>query len=221
MVAGAEPAAVEVEPEPVVEVEPGPAAVEPEPVVFEAEAEPEPVVEVEAEPEPVVEVEPEPVAAEAPEPIATAAAPAPEPVIEVEPEPEPVAAEALIVDVPAQTEVGPAEPAEELPVAAMAEAPTPTGGSEPIPTAIGQPMPASVVDGPLAWPEPTMAAAPFEPAWPESALPKRRIGANLPAAHASGQPLAARSCPGCGLSLSASARFCRRCGTPQQVDAAS
>jgi len=113
----------------------------------------------------------------------------------------------------------PQAPAEELPVAAAAVRP-PSAGVEPIPTAIGQPLPASVIDGPLAWPEPAIAAAAFEPSWPDTAVPKRRTGAGLPAILAPAQPLAARSCPGCGLSLSASARFCRRCGTPQQIDAA-
>jgi predicted amidophosphoribosyltransferase len=53
---------------------------------------------------------------------------------------------------------------------------------------------------------------------PRAAL--RRTGANLPSVSAPSPILAARACPSCGLSLSANARFCRRCGTPQQVDAA-
>ena len=179
-------------------------AAEVEPEAVSAAAEPEPVV---AEVEPVVaEAEPEPVVAEA----ELAEIPA-------EAEAEPVAAEEVAAVEPA---VQPEAPAEELPVAAAAATPPPSGGVEPIPTAIGQPLPASVIDGPLAWPEPLVAAAAFEPAWPDTALQKRRFGAGLPAIIAPAQPLAARSCPGCGLSLSASARFCRRCGTPQQVDAA-
>jgi ribosomal protein L40E len=58
--------------------------------------------------------------------------------------------------------------------------------------------------------------APQEP--PRIAL--RRTGANLPSVTAPPPILAARACPSCGLSLSANARFCRRCGTPQQLDAA-
>jgi hypothetical protein len=163
-----------------------------------------------AEPEPrAEETEPEvePVAAEAePEPVAT------------EPEPEPVAAEA---------------PTEELPIAAAAATPTPAAPIEPIPTAVGQPWPASVVDGPLSWPDPGVAAAAFEPHWPDIPVPARAVppatsqpqptvpvrsrGANLPAVSTPPQPVAAHACPSCGLSLSASARFCRRCGTPQQV----
>jgi predicted amidophosphoribosyltransferase len=42
-------------------------------------------------------------------------------------------------------------------------------------------------------------------------------GAGLPAVTSPALPVAAHACPSCGLSLSASARFCRRCGTPQQV----
>ena len=96
---------------------------------------------------------------------------------------------------------------------------------EPIPTAIGQPIPASAGDGPLSWPAPEVAAARFEPAWPNPTAPTQAAmttgpGAGLPAAESAALPAPARACPSCGLSLSASARFCRRCGTPQQMDAA-
>ena len=122
-------------------------------------------------------------------------------------------------------------------VAAAAPEPEPTPAElEPIPTAIGQPLPASAVGGPLSWPDTQVAAAAFEPSWPDSAVahvaapqpaaqqgdaarqaaaPGR--GAGLPAAEQPEMPHAARACPSCGLSLSASARFCRRCGTPQVV----
>jgi hypothetical protein len=188
---------------------PGPVG-EPEPVT--PEVEPEPVAAA-AEPEPVAaEAEPEPVAAEA-EPGTTEA--------------EPVAAEAEPVASP------PEAPAEELPIAAATPAPAPAAPMEPIPTAVGQPLPASVVDGPLSWPEPGVAAAAFEPQWPDIPVPSRNAirgasatpasqpararGAGLPAVTTPTQPLAAHACPSCGLSLSASARFCRRCGTPQQA----
>jgi hypothetical protein len=162
------------------------------------------------------EVEREPVITEAePEPELVVAEAEPEPGI-AETEPVPIAAQGVATEPPAQPEW----PTEELPVAAASAMQPPSAGIEPIPTAIGQPLPASVVDGALAWPEPVSAAAPFEPSWPDLAVPQRRTGAGLPAITAPAQPLAARSCPGCGLSLSASARFCRRCGTPQQVDAA-
>jgi hypothetical protein len=209
----------EAEPEPVIaEAEPEPVIAEAEPVIAEVAAEPEPeLVGAEAEPEPVI-AEAEPVIAEVaaePEPERIGAEAEPEPII-AEPEPEPIAAQGVATEPPAQPEW----PTAELPVAAASAMQPPSAGIEPIPTAIGQPRPASVVDGALAWPEPVSAAAPFEPSWPDLAVPQRRTGAGLPAITAPAQPLAARSCPGCGLSLSASARFCRRCGTPQQVDAA-
>ena len=188
-----------------------------EPIQAESEPEAEPVA-VEAAP---VVAKPEPVAA-APEPVAA--------------DSEPEAPEA-----PAAP-----EPEAELPVAASTA--TPPSPIEPIPTAIGKPLPASVVDGPLAWPQPDIAAAAFEQHWPDVPVPRhaapatpaqpaapapvqqtpqdaprvalRRTGANLPSVTAPPPILAARACPSCGLSLSANARFCRRCGTPQQIDAA-
>jgi hypothetical protein len=92
-----------------------------------------------------------------------------------------------------------------------------SAADEPIPTAVGQPMPATTIGRDLAWPEPIAAVAPFEPARAEEA--PRTTGAHLPAAEQAPAPLAARACPSCGLSISASARFCRRCGTPQQAAA--
>src|SRR6185503_6090974 len=139
-----------------------------------------------------------------PDPVAAAAA-APEIVPELEPA---VAAEAPAVPETHAVPEAPTpavEPAE-LPIAAAATAPA--AGIEPIPTAVGQPVPASVIDGPLSWPEPVSAAAPFEPAWPDETASRRRAGANLPAITQPAAPLAAHACPGCGLSLSASARFC-------------
>jgi hypothetical protein len=110
--------------------------------------------------------------------------------------------------------------------------------AEPIPTAVGQPLPASAIEGAPSWPDPGTAGAAFAPQWPDIPTPRqvpdvvappppvqatasrpRRLGANLPSITAPPQQLAARACPSCGLSLSASARFCRRCGTQQQVDA--
>jgi hypothetical protein len=98
-----------------------------------------------------------------------------------------------------------------MPIAASA-------ATDPIPTAIAQPVPASTVGRDIAWPEPAVAAAAIEPAWPDAEL-GRTPGAHLPAAEQAPAPLAARACPSCGLSLSASARFCRRCGTPQEAAA--
>ena len=227
-----EPIAAVAEPELVAELE-----LEPEPIAAAAEPEAEPVGA--AEPEPEAEAEPEPIAAVAepelvaePEPLAAVAEP--EPIAAVaEPEPELVAAVAEPV-APAPEPIA-AAPDEPMPIAASAAPMTPAT-SEPIPTAIGQPRPASVVDGPLAWPDPGQHVPAFETTWPDLPPPSapgaptapvvqaqapvvevRRIGANLPSVTAPPQQLVARPCPSCGLSLSASARFCRRCGTPQQV----
>jgi len=209
--------------------EPAPAAaaweVEPEPVVAE-EVEPEPVVAEEVEPEPVVaqepEVEPEPVVAEEVEV-------EPEPVVaeEVEAEPEPVAAEAepeaepasrippireTILRFPDREAPGQRQAAEdESPEVAARRAQLDLLG-------LGDP-----------------GEGPVEPARP-AVLPYRSRGA------AAGGDLAARvaraggssfwdasarevagaaasigvqNCGECGLSLSANARFCRRCGTRQ------
>ena len=78
------------------------------------------------------------------------------------------------------------------------------------------PMPTAVSDAPLSWPQPAVGATAAQPNWPDAAAP-RGPGAHLPAASQPVVPLAARACPSCGLSLSASARFCRRCGTQQQA----
>jgi hypothetical protein len=89
----------------------------------------------------------------------------------------------------------------------------PAAAVEPIPTAVGHPIPASTFDGPVSWP------AVAEQQWPDVAVPAASAEAPAEAQvhRAPVVPGAARPCPSCGLSLSASARFCRRCGTPQQV----
>jgi hypothetical protein len=133
-----------------------------------------------------------------------ASAAEPEPVVEAQEalaaEPEPV-----VEDEAAAADGEPAA-AEVVPVLSPVE---------PIPTAIGQPLPASAVQGPLSWPDPDVAVAAFEPHWPD--IPATRRRSRLQTAQPAPLPAAARACPSCGLSLSASARFCRRCGTPQQV----
>jgi hypothetical protein len=213
-----EPVAAEAEPEPVAaEAEPEPVAAEAEPEPVAAEAEPEPVA-AEAEPEPVAtEAEAEPIAAAAePEPIAAEAEP-----IAAEAEPEPVAAEAAPepetrtdrVEQPTWRIVAP-------------DVPTPaTPGREPMDT--GLPAAASATPPPAATPE-----WPSTPQWPNtpsaSVLDDRltvRSTAALWAASAReivsapssvGAPVAGvQPCSNCGLSLSATARFCRRCGSRQ------
>ena len=200
---------------------------EPDAIVFAAQAEPEWPVET-REPEPFVE-EPEPVAAVAPESEPMAAEPI------AEPEPEPVAAEASVV------EPEPAAP----PIAASPEPvrtdrieqPTwrvfaPEQGAPPV----GQPLETPVA--PPASPAASLPpAASAEPQWPTSpdiqdspsmALLANRNRSSSDAlwaastqevlAPVSGPAVASTSvqpCSSCGLSLSATARFCRRCGTRQ------
>ncbi len=222
-------AAAEPEPEPVAAAEPEP---EPEPVAA-AEPEPEPVAAAEPEPEPVAaaEPEPEPVAAAEPEPVAAAAEPEPEPepvaAAEPEPEPEPVAAarDDIIVQ-----PTWPMEPP---------NAPEPEPARQPEPAAPGaNPWLTVAPDDGSAEPQ-----WPIAPTWARSArsdtpstlaghqLLPRDDAAALWAASARevlggglGGPLAPTAdptpatpqpCVQCGLSLSANARFCRRCGTRQ------
>jgi hypothetical protein len=220
--AAPEPEAVAAMPEPeAVAAMPEPVAAAPEP-----EPEPEPVA---AAPEP----EAEPVAAAPepePEPVAAAPAPEPEPQPEPEPEPEPVAAAEATP--PAAPTPAPADLVEQptwrivapdVPASANGHPPTDAGIAA---AASAAPQPPA----PGATPEPQWPAAPD---WPKAqsnvpflagravatsaatealwAASVRDVVANPAGAPAGGvQP-----CSNCGLSLSATARFCRRCGTRQ------
>jgi len=178
---------------------------EPEPVA--AEVEPEPV----AEPEPIPE--PEPVAAEA-EPVETM--PEPEPVAaEAEPEPEPVAPRPIrpiaetILRVPPRVATPP-EPVDEEAVAARRAQLDLLGLDDPGMGGVA-PEPPRV----LPYRSRGAAARPSE-------LLQRTLGPSNALWDASAREVAAarsavavQSCGSCGLSLSASARFCRRCGTQQ------
>jgi len=205
-----------------------------------ATAAPEPVVAPEPEPEPIAAAH-EPVMA--PEPI-VAAAPEPEPIAVSEPEPEPVPFAAAQEPVPAiEPEPEPAplaaapEPEPDSRRDDLIEQPTwriiapDPGAGQPVPP---PPAPAQIPVEPAAataepqwpvqpeWPSqrPSAEGLPFlgrpatvtggiEALWAESA---REVAEGpVAAARASGvQP-----CVSCGLSLSSTARFCRRCGTPQ------
>jgi hypothetical protein len=234
------PTAQEAKPEPVAEwitpeVEPGIAEAEPEPVA--AEVEPEPVA---AQVEPVPE--PEPVAAEVepvpqPEPVAAEVEPEaqPEPVAaEVEREPEPVAAEAdLQKPLPLPTPIRPQRirPISETIVRIPRALPAPP-----------PPQPAPIDDEALAARRAQLDVLGIEdpgvgqvgPA--RNVLPYRSSGAGIGPSElvqrtlggSSGlwdasarevasarSAVAVQNCGSCGLSLSASARFCRRCGTRQ------
>ena len=231
VVAWDEDAAFDLEPEPVVaEVEPEPA---PEPAVAGPQPEPMPepaVAEAEPDLQPIGTTaklwpEPEPVVAEAAEP-------EPEPVVaeaEPEPEPEPVAAEAVPepepVDLPRiapisetilrfpERQAPPAQVPE--PAAAVDESPEVAArraqldmlglGGDETPEQSPAVLPyrsrgASVTPAELA----AMAAA-GATFWEASAREVAGAVGNV----------GLQNCGQCGLSLSASARFCRRCGTRQ------
>ena len=202
LVGEAEPIAAEAEPE---------AVEQPEAFFFEAEAEPvvmEPELEAEPEPEPVVEAEAEPV------------------VVEPEPEPEPV------VEVPTQPEPTPIRP------------PRPIHDTF---ARIPRAAPAAPDPATVAADNESLAARraqlemlglgdPGEgPVGPErKVLPYRSSGAASPVARLAGgafwdasarevagaaSNVGVRTCAECELSLSATARFCRRCGHPQAQSA--
>ncbi len=207
----AEPVAavpVVAEPAPVaVAAEPEPVHVEPEPVAAEAAplaGEPEPA---HAEPEPVY-VEPEPVAAA--EPVAPAAQ-------EPAAQPAPVAAESASpaprkdrVEQPTWRIVAPdtpstAGPDQVDPGLAAAASASPAPGAEPSWPATPQwptaaPAPGFMID--------RLADRSTAALWAASA----RDVVSPPAGAA---PTGIQPCSNCGLSLSATARFCRRCGSPQ------
>ena len=210
----------------------GPLEAEPEPEPVAAEAAPEPELVVsEPEPAPIVaerEPEPEPAperVAAAPEPVV----PEPEPTpVAPEPEPEPIAAAQPpqdIVEQPVWLSVAPdpdAAPALEAPdaddgLAAAASATpqfpaTPEWPSQPqwpsartaaprTNTILGRPVvPTGGIDA--LW-----AASSRDVLAPPLASAPTPLGQQVPAA--------AQPCVNCGLSLSSTARFCRRCGTAQ------
>jgi nicotinate-nucleotide--dimethylbenzimidazole phosphoribosyltransferase len=215
-----------------------PVAAEPEPVA----AEPEPVA---AEPEPVAAVAEsvaapaEPAATAATEPI-----PAPEPVA-VEPGPEPVAAEAAPVAEPEPLAAEPEPLAAAAAAAAAPEPRTdvveqPTWriiAPDPTAPATNGHAPESLPAAATAVPTPPQPDAP--PQWPESPqwpqpnpaiLAQRSVAPSaamealwaasvrdvVAPAQGGATPVGGvQPCNSCGLSLSANARFCRRCGTRQ------
>jgi hypothetical protein len=162
-----------------------------------AESEPAPVLE----PTPVVEPEPEP------EPVAAAPLPEPEPepvaaAPEPEPEPEPVAEAPREDLVPQPTwQIVAPDTADDL-VAAGAEPQWPAQPEWPAPQdGAGLPF--------LG--RPAAASGGIDALWAESA---RAVAEPGPAAGAKVVG-GVQPCVSCGLSLSANARFCRRCGTRQ------
>ena len=204
--------------------EPEPVAAEAEPVAPAAETAPAP----EIVPEPVVAaVEPVAEPITEPEPVAAAAEPVaePEPEIAPAPEPERVAAAAEATPEAPRTDV-----VEQPTWRIVAPDPTPT------PVTNGH-VPDALPAAATAIPAPPEPAAP--PQWPESpqwpqpnpAILAQRAVAPSQAMEAlwtasvrdvvapspgGATPVAGvQPCNSCGLSLSANARFCRRCGTRQ------
>ena len=227
-----------VEPEPIVpEPETFVAEVEPEPVAAELETEPVAAV-VELEPEPVaaetkVEPEPEPVAAEV-EPVAAEAELEPEPVAaEVEVEPEPVVDEPTPIRPPRRlapiSETILEFPTHRTPDAAVEEGRAAAVADTPVLAARRAQLDSLGLGDP--------GQGPITP--DRSQMPYRSRGASVSQAElarqaalqgsfweasarevagAAGQ-VGVQSCGQCGLSLSANARFCRRCGTRQAQSA--
>lgn len=158
----------------------------PEPVVVWVVAEPEPILA--AEPEPVLVAEAEPVVA-------------PELVVAAEPEPEPVAAEPAPEPEP-EPEPEPARPARpRMPIIRLPRPRRPQT-ELPLPPMFDYPV------APQIHSERVNAAHIAQPEFPAYA--------SLPApARVVAGPASVRPCHNCQLSVSAKARFCRRCGTAQ------
>jgi hypothetical protein len=206
-------------PEALPEVEPS------EPVAAELEPAAEPDL---AAAEPVLE--PEPVAAEALEPVSVVE---PEPVVAESPEPEPVpapsepsappiaaAAASDVVEQPTWRITAP-DPTPAAPATPSVE----PGGPVPL-QASGAPVrPSAEPQWPARpeWPAASASAAglPFlgRPATPQGGIDALWAASNQELVTAPPAPGKAASgiqpCISCGLSLSATARFCRRCGTLQ------
>jgi hypothetical protein len=240
-----EPEPVRFEPEPIAETipvvevaaepTPEPLPMEPEPLPMEPEPVPDVGIAAAAataamvdEPEPLV-LEPEP------EPLVVQYPPA------VEPAPEPVAPPAPVVEPIARpAELPPVQPAAPTPDLAAAATATPAAPDDVVrqptwqivaPDDAAAPV-VSGPAGPVARPEPQW---PDQPQWPERTAAGGLPFLNRPATPTGGlDALWAEStrdvvspskngkpanvvqpCINCGLSLSANARFCRRCGTPQ------
>jgi hypothetical protein len=206
----------------------------------QATVEPEPAAAAAAEPEPVAAAEPEPVAAPEPEPVA-AIEPDPEPVVAAEPEPvvaaEPVTVVAAEPAAPEPVAVAPA-PAVAPPAPVAVEPPVVEAPGLAAAAIAASAAPADVVAQPT-WsvmaPDPDQPS-PTSPEWPNQqpapglpflgrpavptggvdalwAASSQQVGAPSPATP--GPVGGVQECVSCGLSLSATARFCRRCGSAQ------
>ena len=221
----AEPLAVVAEPEPIAAV-----AAEPEPVATAAKPEPEPVA---AEPQPVpatpapepLPAQPEPTAAAGPE-LAAGPEPEPEPVAathapEPEPEPEPTKGwpmPRLTPDVPRGDRIE--QPTWQIfaPDATPAVTPPTTPAPPATPSAPAAsadpqwPVRTDEVESPAMALLANRASRSSDALWAASA---QEVLARPPLTVPAGVPSGVQPCTSCGLSLSATARFCRRCGTRQ------
>jgi hypothetical protein len=235
------------EPVPAVVAEPEPlpvtAVAEPEPLPVAAIAEPAPALVAEPEPIPLaaaIELEPEPVAEPGAEPVPMPVLVRPEPAPEPAPE---LPLAAISAEPPTAEPVAPSQipsivqppvlsptvaPASRL-AALFGRGRRPVGDEQP--SAAPEPRLASgwqvtAPDDQVVWPprapvyEPPdhlHQAAGQAPSRP-SLLGRANLAAGSSGAHG-GVPSGIRPCFQCALPLSATARFCRRCGTPQQPGA--
>jgi hypothetical protein len=193
-----DPAVVDAAPEP----EPEAVVAEPEPEAVVAEPEPEAVV---AEPEPVVVAEPEPVALQ-PEPEAVVA----EPVATESPTQSPIVADVVAQPVWHMVAPDPSVPGPTTPQSAPTPAvdPTVNPGSEPQWPTRPSWLAGTPANGLPFLDRPAAPQGGMDALWAASA--QDVVSPKGPKAGGGVQP-----CLSCGLSLSATARFCRRCGTPQ------
>ncbi len=193
----------------------------------EGAPEPEAVAELVAEPAELAEVVAEPEAPAEPEAVeaqAAAVQPAAEPQTDrLVPEPEPVAAAAIAPEAAPQPPVEPA-PAQPSSPAPASMAPgwltvAPDDGAAPAwpqrptwPASTRRPLEGATLAGRRMMPTSNAAAL-----WAASAREVLETGPLADQATAVGPSVApsAQPCIGCGLPLSANARFCRRCGSRQ------
>ncbi|HEX8938916.1 MAG TPA: hypothetical protein VF763_02035 [Candidatus Limnocylindrales bacterium] len=212
------PAAPPLHPAPERETEAAPVPPIADPGTLEAvEATPQPTVE--ATPQPAVEPAPTPVAAEppeagwqvvAPETPAAAVAPVPSPTGPAQaPLQSPLPAEPAAAPTWPTAPTWPSQPARPPAsadrIAAPWEMPTPPAGW-PLPPQ----SPAAPSSGPQ-WPAPQAASTPAAPAPPRPGDIWDASSRDVLGRPGSG----VQACVSCGLPLSATARFCRRCGTRQ------
>jgi ribosomal protein L40E len=191
-------------------------AAEPEQIAAQTQPEPEPepaALEPEPEPEPVA-LEPEP----EPEPVAAAGA-EPEPIAAAQPAQD-VIEQPVWLSVAPDPDATPAAPPDQapadagLPAAASADSQWPTKPEWPSqpqwPSArSATPRPNTILGRPVV---PTGG---IDALWAASSRDVLAPMASAPTPLGQQMPAAAQPCINCGLSLSSTARFCRRCGTAQ------